>query len=73
MYAREVIPEYALSMTCEAHYPSVREDDLTDEQGYGRLTEEYDLKYQEDLEGSLLEEVQKAVKMIRTGNASMRA
>lgn len=30
--AREVVPECILSMICELHFPSPREDELTDEQ-----------------------------------------
>lgn len=43
MFAREIVPVPILSMICEAHFPSVREDGLADEQAYRGLTEEYDL------------------------------
>lgn len=72
IFARETIPEYILDIIREAHYPSVSEDDLTDEDVYRGLTEEKDFGYQGNLKGSFMEGVQKAAKPARTGNACMR-
>lgn len=68
MFIREVIAEYILSMISEAHYPSVSENKVNDEQEYGGLTDKDDLGYQGDLGGPFMDEVQKALKITHTGD-----
>lgn len=69
MCAREAVPEYIAAMIREAHFPIVSEDELTDAKVYKGLTEEYDLAYQGYLGGAFMEEVQRAVRMTRLGDA----
>lgn len=46
-FARKVAPEYILSMMCEAHRPSVRGDELNDEQVNIGPTGKHDVGYKE--------------------------
>lgn len=53
IHAWEAVPESILSMICEAHFPSVREDKSSEEKVCKGLTDGYDLGYQGDLGGLL--------------------
>lgn len=57
-------------MTRESRFPTTNEDDTTDDQVYKGQMGRYDLGYQEGMEGSFTKEVQGAVKMPRSGDAS---
>lgn len=60
-------------MICESHFPTVDEDELTDNQEYKGLMGGHDLGYKGDLGGSFIDEGnQTAEGMTRTGDACHR-
>lgn len=59
-------------MICEAHLPTVSEDDLADAQVYKGLTEKNDLGHYGNLGGAFTEKIQRAVGMTRTGDTRQR-
>lgn len=56
-------------MVCESIFPTVKEDEMTGNQVNKGPTDEYDLGYKGDSGGCFLEEVHRAVRMSRMGDA----
>lgn len=71
MYARKAVLAYTILMICQAHFSSMTEGELVDDQVSRGLTEKYDLACQGDLGDSSME-VERPVKMTHSGTLCQR-